>query len=237
MCSTQLKLYVLTSTNKVITVLEHSSLLPDNAAFLSAMFSRFYVKLLLFLISFHSSCLEVLQDHPESTCYLPLLRLLLFPSNLKKRAAGEWKPRDAKRGGGQLCATRDVGGKILVLRSLWLVLLCNHLVELVVEGFKMEGKAPMVEEDIQATHKTKEQMRQDNYFILQKLDAIKAKLEANAELTKDVLGKDLPEQDFAKRMAEMVNQRKKHFAEERAKAKRNKPMTQSQFKNLIVKLS
>ncbi|GJS74046.1 hypothetical protein Tco_0706887 [Tanacetum coccineum] len=30
-------------------------------------------------------------------------------------------------------------------------------------------------------------------------------------------------------MVEMRNQRKKHFAEERAKAKRNKPMTQSQF--------
>ncbi|GKC09339.1 hypothetical protein Tco_1000949 [Tanacetum coccineum] len=56
------------------------------------------------------------------------------------------------------------------------------------------------------------------------MDAIKAKLEANAELTKDVLGKNLPEQDFAKGMAEMVNQRKNHFAEERAKAKRNKPM-------------
>ncbi|GJU15586.1 hypothetical protein Tco_1143552 [Tanacetum coccineum] len=54
---------------------------------------------------------------------------------------------------------------------------------------------------------------------------IRAKLEANAELTKDVLAKDLPKQDFAKRMAEMVNQRKKHFAEERAKAKRNKPFT------------
>ncbi|GJV22850.1 hypothetical protein Tco_1375545 [Tanacetum coccineum] len=39
-------------------------------------------------------------------------------------------------------------------------------------------------------------------------------LEANAELSKDVLGKDLPEQDFAKRMVDMVNQRKKHFAEE-----------------------
>ncbi|GJZ03150.1 hypothetical protein Tco_0521111, partial [Tanacetum coccineum] len=57
-----------------------------------------------------------------------------------------------------------------------------------------------------------------------------AKIEENTELTKDVLGKDLPEQDFAKRMAEMVNQRKKHFAEERAKAKRNKPMTQSQLR-------
>ncbi|GKD47694.1 hypothetical protein Tco_1276670 [Tanacetum coccineum] len=61
-------------------------------------------------------------------------------------------------------------------------------------------------------------------------DAIRAKLEANAELTKDVLGQDLSEQDFAKRMVDLVNQRKKHFAEERAKAKRNKPMTQSQLR-------
>ncbi|GJZ08477.1 hypothetical protein Tco_0542760, partial [Tanacetum coccineum] len=60
-------------------------------------------------------------------------------------------------------------------------------------------------------------------------DAIRAKLEANAELKKDVLRKDLFEQDFAKGMVDLVNQMKKHFAEERAKAKRNKPMTQSQI--------
>ncbi|GJX04641.1 hypothetical protein Tco_0190557 [Tanacetum coccineum] len=114
----------------------------------------------------------------------------------------------------------------------------------------------MVEEDIQATHKTKEKMRQEEsgleeavkmqaqldeevakqihldkmiakrmaedealteqqkkrknqvqfeaqFYTEEDWDAIKAKLEANAELTKDVLGKDLPEQDFAKRMVEM----------------------------------
>ncbi|GJQ95462.1 putative ribonuclease H-like domain-containing protein [Tanacetum coccineum] len=146
-----------------------------------------------------------------------------------------------------------------------------------------EGKAPMVEEDIQATHKTKEQLRQEEagleeaiklqaqldeevakqihldkmmakrmveeealieqqkkrkaqvqfetqFYTEEDWDVIKAKLEANVELSKDVLGKDLPEQDFAKRMVYMVNQRKKHFAEERAKAKRNKPMTQSQLR-------
>ncbi|GKB92927.1 hypothetical protein Tco_0979064 [Tanacetum coccineum] len=115
-----------------------------------------------------------------------------------------------------------------------------------------EGKAPMVEEDIQASHKTKEQMRQEQAGLEEAiklqaqldeevakqihLDKMVAKrmLEANAELTKDVLGKDLPEQDFAKRMEEIVNQRKKYFAEERAKAKRNKPMTQSQ---LIIYMS
>ncbi|GJQ99938.1 hypothetical protein Tco_0522923 [Tanacetum coccineum] len=115
-----------------------------------------------------------------------------------------------------------------------------------------EGKAPMVEEDIQATRKTKEQMRQEEAGLeeaiklqaqldeevikqihldkMEDWDAIKAKLEANAELKKDVLEKDLSEQDFAKRMVDMVNQRKKHFTEERAKAKRNKPMTQSQLR-------
>ncbi|GKC31896.1 hypothetical protein Tco_1039190, partial [Tanacetum coccineum] len=106
-----------------------------------------------------------------------------------------------------------------------------------------EGKAPMVEEDIQAAHKTKEQLRQEeagleeaiklqaqldeevakhihfDKMVAQKdWDAIRAKLEANAELSKDVLGQDLHEQDFVKRMVDMVNQRKKHFAEERAKA-------------------
>ncbi|GKE68336.1 hypothetical protein Tco_1526408, partial [Tanacetum coccineum] len=44
---------------------------------------------------------------------------------------------------------------------------------------------------------------------------------------------DLPEQDFAKRMVDLVNQRKKHFAEERAKVKRNKPMTQSQLRTYM----
>ncbi|GJW75164.1 putative ribonuclease H-like domain-containing protein [Tanacetum coccineum] len=90
-----------------------------------------------------------------------------------------------------------------------------------------EGKAPMVEEDIQATHKTKEQIRQEEAGLEEAIklqaqideekieDAIRAKLEANAELTKDVLGKDFLEQDFA---------------EERSKAKRNKPMTQSQLR-------
>ncbi|GKD14959.1 hypothetical protein Tco_1199366 [Tanacetum coccineum] len=61
-------------------------------------------------------------------------------------------------------------------------------------------------------------------------DVIRAKLEANAELAKSVIAKDMSEEDFAKRMVDLVNQRKKYFAEERAKAKRSKPMTQSQLR-------
>ncbi|GJR63308.1 hypothetical protein Tco_1505470 [Tanacetum coccineum] len=87
-----------------------------------------------------------------------------------------------------------------------------------------EGKAPMPKELKKRKH------YQNNKYTEEDWDAIRAKLEANAELTKDVLGKDLPEQYFSKRMVDMVNQRKKHFAEKRAKAKRNKPMNQSQLR-------
>ncbi|GKC10756.1 hypothetical protein Tco_1007538, partial [Tanacetum coccineum] len=62
----------------------------------------------------------------------------------------------------------------------------------------------------------------------------RAKLEANAELSKSMLGSELQGEDFAKKMVDLVNQRKKYFAEERARAKRNKPMTQSQLKTYMM---
>ncbi|GJT58677.1 hypothetical protein Tco_1002210 [Tanacetum coccineum] len=49
-----------------------------------------------------------------------------------------------------------------------------------------------------------------------------AKLEANAELSKSMLGSELQGEDFTKKMVDLVNQRKKYFAQERARAKRNK---------------
>ncbi|GKA68163.1 reverse transcriptase domain-containing protein [Tanacetum coccineum] len=54
------------------------------------------------------------------------------------------------------------------------------------------------------------------------------------EKLKYMLGSELQGEDFAKRMVDIVNQRKKLFAEERAKAKRNKPMTQSQLKTYMI---
>ncbi|GJS02011.1 hypothetical protein Tco_0318519 [Tanacetum coccineum] len=65
-------------------------------------------------------------------------------------------------------------------------------------------------------------------------DLIRAKLEANAELSKSMLGSEVQGEDFAKKMVDLVNQRKKYFAEERARAKRNKPMTQSQLKTYMM---
>ncbi|GJX34898.1 hypothetical protein Tco_0246455 [Tanacetum coccineum] len=48
-----------------------------------------------------------------------------------------------------------------------------------------------------------------------------------------VLGKDLTVEDYAKMMVELVNHRRKYFAEERARAKRNKPMNQTQLRNYM----
>ncbi|GKC38253.1 hypothetical protein Tco_1050637 [Tanacetum coccineum] len=49
-----------------------------------------------------------------------------------------------------------------------------------------------------------------------------------------MLGSEVQGEDFAKKMVDLVNQRKKYFAEERARAKRNKPMTQSQLKTYMM---
>ncbi|GJW74216.1 putative ribonuclease H-like domain-containing protein [Tanacetum coccineum] len=86
---------------------------------------------------------------------------------------------------------------------------------------QMEGKAPMIEEEtakqvhldallakrIEKEELTKQQKQikaqvqfEAQHYTEEDWDAIRAKLEANAELTKNVLGKEFPEEDFAKKM-------------------------------------
>ncbi|GJZ30332.1 hypothetical protein Tco_0575379 [Tanacetum coccineum] len=57
------------------------------------------------------------------------------------------------------------------------------------------------------------------FYTEEEWDAIKSKLEANAELTKDVLGKDLPQQDFAKRMVEIKGRRVSKKEQKKKEAK------------------
>ncbi|GJU03208.1 hypothetical protein Tco_1113546 [Tanacetum coccineum] len=112
-----------------------------------------------------------------------------------------------------------------------------------------EGKAPMTTKDVQVTKRTKAQIQQDTkaglaeamrlqssngyeevaklvqfheaaqYYTKEDWDNIRAKLEANAELVKDVLGKDMSSEDYAKRMVDMINQKKKYYVEQKAKLK------------------
>ncbi|GJX38120.1 putative ribonuclease H-like domain-containing protein [Tanacetum coccineum] len=106
------------------------------------------------------------------------------------------------------------------------------------------GSTKFDTEDIQATHKTKEQIRQEEvgleeairlqdqideevevqeaaqFYTEEDWDTIRAKLEANTEVVKSLQGESITNDDFAKRMVEMINEKEKFYAKQKAKAKR-----------------
>ncbi|GKD72455.1 hypothetical protein Tco_1330737, partial [Tanacetum coccineum] len=86
----------------------------------------------------------------------------------------------------------------------------------------------------QKKRKAQVQFIEAQHYTDEDWDLIRAKIETNAELTKSMLGSEVQGEDFAKKMVDLVNQRKKYFAEERARAKRNKPMTQSQLNTYMM---
>ncbi|GJZ27342.1 hypothetical protein Tco_0571595, partial [Tanacetum coccineum] len=66
------------------------------------------------------------------------------------------------------------------------------------------------------------------FFTEEDWDTIRAKLEANTKVVKSLQGESISNDDFAKIMVEMINEKKKFYAEQKAVAKRSKPMTQAQ---------
>ncbi|GKE97682.1 hypothetical protein Tco_0021033, partial [Tanacetum coccineum] len=88
-------------------------------------------------------------------------------------------------------------------------------------------EAMRLQAEQQAEHA--EQIHLDpKYYTEEDWDIIRANVESNAELSKILLGENEPEEDFATRMVNLLNQRKKFFAEKRAQLRRNKLMTQTQ---------
>ncbi|GJR45734.1 hypothetical protein Tco_1313837 [Tanacetum coccineum] len=71
------------------------------------------------------------------------------------------------------------------------------------------------------------------YYYEEEWNTIRAKLKASAELTKISQGENVFEDDFAKKMVDMINKKKKYYAEQKAKAKRDKPMTQAQQRDYM----
>ncbi|GKD85341.1 hypothetical protein Tco_1356495, partial [Tanacetum coccineum] len=71
------------------------------------------------------------------------------------------------------------------------------------------------------------------YYTEEDWDTIRAKLEANAELTKSLQGESMTSEDFSKRMVEIINQKNKFYVEQKAKARRSKPMTQAQQRDYM----
>ncbi|GKB92026.1 hypothetical protein Tco_0964298, partial [Tanacetum coccineum] len=91
-----------------------------------------------------------------------------------------------------------------------------------------------LQEEEAARQKRKAEVQEAaQYYTEEDWDTIRAKLEANAELTKSLQGESMTSEDFAKRMVEMINQKKKFYAEQKAKARRSKPMTQAQQRDYM----
>nr|GEX86571.1 synaptobrevin, longin-like domain protein [Tanacetum cinerariifolium] len=88
-----------------------------------------------------------------------------------------------------------------------------------------KGKSLMIEEDIPVKARTFKQMQED---ILGEQAAKRAQVEANASLSKILLGDDVSVDNFPVRMAALIKRRKQALAAELAKERRNRPMTQAQ---------
>ncbi|GJV75521.1 hypothetical protein Tco_1507105 [Tanacetum coccineum] len=75
------------------------------------------------------------------------------------------------------------------------------------------------------------------YFTEEEWKNIRARVEADEELSKRlqvVERNKYSEVDQAKMLVDLINQRKKYFVAHKAKAKRNKPMTQAQQRNYMI---
>ncbi|GJZ01197.1 hypothetical protein Tco_0519158 [Tanacetum coccineum] len=64
-------------------------------------------------------------------------------------------------------------------------------------------------------------------------DIILARLQANPDLSSTIFGVEFTDDDFAARMVELVNTRRKELAEQRAKERRERPMTPSQLRQYM----
>ncbi|GKB78793.1 hypothetical protein Tco_0945688 [Tanacetum coccineum] len=66
------------------------------------------------------------------------------------------------------------------------------------------------------------------FYTEEDWDTIRVKLKANTEVVKSLQGESISNDDFVKRMVEMINEKKKFYVEQKDKAKKSKPMTQAQ---------
>nr|GEV19125.1 JmjC domain-containing protein [Tanacetum cinerariifolium] len=109
-----------------------------------------------------------------------------------------------------------------------------------------KAKSPMVEEDIPIKARTFKQMEEDRLEVQRKrqqdiIDSTmyyneadwlnnRAQVEANASLSKTLLGDDVSKDNFPARMAVLIKRKRHALAKQLAKERHNRPMTQAQQK-------
>ncbi|GJT34454.1 putative ribonuclease H-like domain-containing protein [Tanacetum coccineum] len=104
-----------------------------------------------------------------------------------------------------------------------------------------QSEKPKLQEEIDAAerHRMAKVHQAAQGFTEDEWENIRARVEADEELTQKLQAEErekYSEVDQAKMLVDLINQRKRFFAQQRGEAKRNKPMTQAQQKNLHVKL-
>ncbi|GJR02757.1 hypothetical protein Tco_0525741 [Tanacetum coccineum] len=101
-----------------------------------------------------------------------------------------------------------------------------------------ELAAKRLQEELELSEAQKKRMAQvqeaAQFYTKEDWDTIQAKLEANADLVKEIAGEDVSEADYAQRMVGLISQRRKLIAEKNAKAQRDKPMTQAQQRQYMA---
>ncbi|GKC17052.1 hypothetical protein Tco_1013834 [Tanacetum coccineum] len=101
-----------------------------------------------------------------------------------------------------------------------------------------ELAAKRLQEELELSEAQKKRMAQvqeaAQFYTKEDWDTIRAKLEANADLVKEIAGEDVSEADYAQRMVGLISQRRKLIAEQKAKAQRDKPMTQAQQRQYMA---
>ncbi|GJW90286.1 hypothetical protein Tco_0167839 [Tanacetum coccineum] len=73
------------------------------------------------------------------------------------------------------------------------------------------------------------------YYTEEDWDSVRAKLEANKDLSSKVLSIDFSSDDFAKKMVELINEKKRLYKEQRERDRRNRPMTQAEQREYMIK--
>ncbi|GKA29840.1 hypothetical protein Tco_0716085, partial [Tanacetum coccineum] len=98
--------------------------------------------------------------------------------------------------------------------------------------------AKRLQEELELSKAQKKRMAQvqeaAQFYTEEDWDTIRAKMEANADLAKEIAREDVSEADYAQRMVGLISQRRKLIAEQKAKAQRDKPMTQAQQRQYMA---
>ncbi|GJR75413.1 hypothetical protein Tco_0087778 [Tanacetum coccineum] len=95
---------------------------------------------------------------------------------------------------------------------------------------KTSGEADISPEGLEAAETTAKVLTQRTKLAQGKLSGL-----ANRGLSSKVLSIDFSSDDFAKKMVELINEKKRLYKEQRERYRRNKPMTQAEQREYMIK--